>query len=510
MVCEGEIMSIKIEKEPFEKIKQGIDELAFAVKQTLGPAGKNILIDLGKKVVSTRDGVTVASKITFKDKLMNMGALLVREAAAKTNKQAGDGTTTATVLAQAIFARGLKELYESNKTPNSIKREIDEAVEKAVEQLKELATPIDNLGKLKSVATISANNDDVLGSLIAEAVYKVGEKGSVIVENGLKTELTFQDGMVIERGLSDTGPIFLTDYARLTAEYENPKILVVDDKLHSIEQLMPAFKLMGKDSPMVLCASQIEDTLLGLLAKNKQEGRLKIAVIKTPGFNDYSQIEDFAKSIGARVFNQDLHPLQDAQEADFGTCKKIIIGLEQTTVIEGAGDISERVEVLKTQIKNEESEVAQARMQDRLNRLLNSVATIKVSAESDTELTDKKLRIEDSVNAAKAAMSEGIVPGGGMALYSLIEKTSNETLKFALEAPFKAIVANTDVDYDKIISELKPGLGFNAKTRQIADLMLDGVIDPVKVTRTALQKAASVATMLLTTGSCIVHEVDKK
>lgn len=511
-------MPVIIEKKPFEKIKSGIDRLADTVALTLGPNGKNILIDLGKDKapLSTRDGVTVAKFINFKDKLENFGAQAVKQAAKDTNSIAGDGTTTATVLAQAIFNEGLKYILAGIE-PIKVKRSIDEAIEKIIEKLKSLSTPVANIS---NVATISANNDKFIGEIIGTAFEKVGKDGAILVEDTAapQTHLTFQEGMIIERGWNETSYYFITDLYKKTVEYDNPKIAVIDDKIYSHQQLKPLLDWVVKTkTPLILCIRDIEDTVLGFLVTNKlpnkTNGGLPIAVIKTPGFNSPEIIEDFSDRIGARCFNPDWNPISNFKPDDLGSAKRVIIREVDTTIVEGCGDITQRLATLHAQAESEQDNVRKARTLDRIARLTNSVAVIHLSADSEAELKDKKFRIEDALNATRHALSEGIVSGGGTALLSLrqdIDTIGMKIMNIALEAPFRKIVENTGENVEKVLAEVeRTGLGYNALTKHVENLIENGIIDPVVVTRTAIQKAASVAGMLLITGHAVVSEEEK-
>lgn len=512
MMTYGELKmkSVIINHEPFNELKAGVDAIANVVKATLGPRGKNVLIDKKNKVISTRDGVSVAKMISFKDNLKNMGALLIREAASKTNKEAGDGTTTATVIAQALFHEALKDIYSGNTTPLGLKEEIESSVATIVSLLKDNAKQIESYEDVYNIAVISANNDPVIGKLIADAVHKVGEKGTIIVETGAETGVSFQEGLTIDRGLSDCGPAFITNAAKICAEFDKPYICVIDDNIDSIEYLLPILEYV-KDKPIVLCVSKIEDTVLGVLAKNKLNNKLNVAVIKTPGHNNYEIIEDFALAVDATIINPDYHSIDEFSPDDLGLCDKAIINLEDSTFVNGAGNVDDRVAQIKDQIENMGDGVGKVRLQDRINKLINSIAVLKISADSDTELLDKKLRIEDAINASKAAMSEGIIEGGGTTLMRISERIDSRIVRAALKAPFRCIVENSGEIPEVILSEMEAtDRGYNAKTGKIENLFEAGVIDPVKVTRTALQKAASIAVILLTTGPCVVREDDNE
>jgi len=516
-------MFINIEKRPFEKIQAGVNKIADTVALTLGPNGKNILIDMGpeKPPMSTRDGVTVAHYINLKDRLENFGASLVKHAARNTNNEAGDGTTTATILAQAIFNEGLKYI-QAGYEPIKVKREIDLAVEKAVEKLKSIAKDVKN--NINDVAAISANNDREIGDIIGNAVTKVGKDGSILVEtsSNQKTFVSFQEGMLIERGWGETSLYFINNMNKRTVEFDNPKFLIVDDKIYTYEQLDPVMRWLAKErTPLIICVRDIEDSVLAWLVANKMGdperriGGLPISIIKTPGFNSPEIVLDFCDRVGGRLFNIDINPLNQFKPSDLGSAKRAIIRKHDTTILEGAGDITQKLDELHQQASHEEDTFQKNKIQDRINRLTNAVATIHVAAESETELKDKKLRIEDAINATRHAVAEGVVQGGGTALLKIRsngESLGSKILDKALEAPFRKIVENTGENVEKVLSTIEnaeEGIGYNASTKTVENLMAGGVIDPVKVTRTALQKAASVATMLLMSGHCVIEEKEK-
>lgn len=509
--------TVKVENTPIEKIRRGIDTLANTVRETLGPSGKNILIDMGvgHPPMSTRDGVTVAHYITLKDRLEDFGASLVKQAARNTNNEGGDGTTTATVLAQAIFSEGLKFL-SAGHSPIKVKRDIDSAVERAVERLKGISRDVS--GNIKDVATISANNDPALGEIISEAITRVGKTGSILVEASTKnkTYVSFQEGTIVERGWGEISHYLINNLAKRTIEYDNPEILITKDNINTFSQLENVLKYVAKNKrPLILVVRDINDSMLAWIVANKLKGGLPLAVIKTPGYNDNESIDDLSCRVGARHYNSDWSPLSDFKPEDLGHAEKIIIRQSDTTIIQGCGDISDRLADLNEQIKNEEDTIAKARLQDRLNRLTSAVATINVFANSETEMKDLKLRIEDAINATRHALEEGVVQGGGTALLRIRGEENtpgDKILNQALEMPFRYIVSNTGENPDKILAEVEKAggtTGYDANNKKMCDLIEAGIIDPVKVTRTALQKAASVATMLLITGSCIVDEGDE-
>jgi chaperonin GroEL len=510
---------IYIENSPFRKMFEGVQKLAKVVAETLGPNGKNILIDRGDRPpMSTRDGVTVAKSINLSDRLENFGASLVKEAAHNTNTEAGDGTTTSTVIAHAILKEGLKYVA-SGINPINIKRSIDETVDKVIAFIKDHAKQISTKEDIINVAKISTNNDEKLGTLIAEAAYKVGTHGTILVENSQSDEtyLKFQEGMVIERGVNDTSPLFVTDPVKRTAEYDNPKILVIDDKIHDIQQILAPVEYCFKNSlPLVIMVRDIEDTVLGALVANKLKKGLRVAVLRNIA-NVYEILEDYAIYLGAKIFNPDWKPLSSFSPDDFGSCKKIVIGMLETTIIEGCGNIYERLFSIKKMAEDEERETYKTRIMSRYNKLTNSVASIYVAGQSDTELVDAKLRVEDAIHACKSAMKEGIIAGGGVVLLHASNDLKEDTvgdkiLKVALQSPIRGIIENSGENPDKIIYEIERSkskcYGYNAYTKKMCQLFDAGIIDPCLVTRVALQKAASVAGMLLTTGSCVVRYED--
>lgn len=506
------------------KIKEGINKLSETVKKTLGPAGKNILIDRGNKPpLSTRDGVTVARSINFKDKLMNFGAQAVKEAASLTNNIAGDGTSTATVLSQSIYMEGLKYI-SSGFNPIVIRRAIESSVLKVVSMLDEMAHKIKDLKQIEHVATISANNDEKLGNIIAEAIDRVGEKGGVLVENSNthETHLTFQEGLVLERGLKDTSPYFLTDVGRRVAELDNCKIMIIDDRIHSAEQLLKPLEYIVKSNvPLLMCVREIEDSVLGFLVTNKIKRGLRIAVIRSPGsYNNLDLAEDLAEAVGAKIFNPDWCSLDSFQPDFLGGAGKVVVGMSETKIVGAAGNVQARVDKLTAQLDSVGKEKEKFFIQDRINKLTNSIATLHVAGESDTEIQDTKLRIEDSVNATKRAMEDGILPGGGKALLEVtrsLEKSDDlgdKILRAALIEPARAILRNTGENAEQILGKImehpRSEWGYNAATSEYGNLYDMGVIDPLTVVKTALLKSSSVASMLLTTGACVVKEEEKK
>lgn len=507
------LMTVQINSKPFEKMKAGVDKLADTVRSTLGPNGKNVLIDVGSVYpLSTRDGVTVAHYIKLEDKLEDFGASLVKQAARNTNEEAGDGTSTSTVLAQAIFTEGLKYI-SAGHSPIKVKRSIDDTVKKCIANLKDISRDVtDNIA---NVAKISANNDEKLGNIISEAIERVGKDGSVLVEGSTKNEnyVSFQEGLIVERGWGETSPLFITNKEKLTIEYDNPEIIIIDENIHDFKQIEKVMMHVAKNKrPLIFIMRDIEDTVLGFILANKLKGGLPVAVIKTPGFNNIELIDDLSCRSGTRHYNSDWNPISNFEPEHLGSAKKVIIGKSDTTIIQGCGDISDRLAELNEQVKAAEDEITKARTQDRINRLTSSVATIHLKANSETEMKDLKLRVEDAVNATRHALSEGIVQGGGTALLRIRptgDSIGDQILYKALEMPFRYIVSNAGDNADKILAEVEEGIGsfgYNAANKSKGCMFAMGIIDPVKVTRTALEKAVSVSSMLLMTGSCVTNE----
>lgn len=510
--------SINIESKPFDKLMTGLAKAAEPVMSTFGPFGKNVLIDKGSFMYSTRDGVSVARAISLKDRLENMGAMAVKEAASHTNGVAGDGTTVTTILVKKICEEGAK-FIAAGHNPMHIQRSIEESVEEIAKKLKDSSREVKTLKDITSVATISANNDKFLGELIAEAIHKVGEEGNVLVENSINgnTELKFQDGVVVDRGLSDTS-IHFADVGKRSATLEDAKVAIVDQPISLLENLIPLLNYCHKNKyPLLLVLREVEPTVLQVLLRNKLQNGMKIAVIATPGLGNYEIVEDFAAVVGATPYHRDYNPLDSNSfnPNHLGHVDKVVIGKHFSTFIGGIGDIEKRVTELNKAKDNEDEEGAKRKLQDRINKLTNSIAILSVAAETETELQDKKLRIEDAINAARAAVSEGIVPGGGIALYRasrhLGETIGNKILKVAMAEPVKQLARNAGENAELIAAKIEGEeyeVGFNANTKEIVNMYEAGVLDPVKVIKTALQKAASTAGVILTVGSCLVREED--
>jgi chaperonin GroEL len=511
-------------------ILRGINQLADAVKITLGPKGRNVVIDkkFGSPTI-TKDGVTVAKEIELKDSLENMGAQMVREVASKTSDVAGDGTTTATVLAQAIFREGVKTVA-AGANPMALKRGIDKAVERSTEEIRRLAKPVKG-DAIAQVGTVSANGDQTIGNIIAEAMNKVGKDGVITVEESktMETALEVVEGMQFDRGY--LSPYFVTDPERMEAVLENPLILINEKKISSMKDLLPLLEQVAKmGKPMLIIAEDVEGEALATLVVNKLRGTLNIAAVKAPGFGDRrkAMLEDIAILTGGKVISEDLGiKLENVKLEDLGRAKKITIDKDNTTIVEGAGkqsDIEGRVKTLRAQIDDTTSDYDREKLQERLAKLVGGVAVIKVGAATETEMKEKKARVEDAMHATRAAVEEGIVPGGGVALVRASrvlekydvnkdgegdpdEQIGVNIVRRALEEPLRQIVQNAGkegaVVVERVKSEKNDNVGFNAATEQFEDLVKAGVIDPAKVTRTALQNAASIAGLMLTTEAMV-------
>ena len=511
-------------------ILRGINQLADAVKITLGPKGRNVVIDkkFGSPTI-TKDGVTVAKEIELKDALENMGAQMVREVASKTSDVAGDGTTTATVLAQAIFREGVKTVA-AGANPMALKRGIDKAVERATEEIKRLSKPVKG-DAIAQVGTVSANGDANIGSIIAEAMNKVGKDGVITVEESrtMDTSLEVVEGMQFDRGY--LSPYFVTDPERMEAVLDNPLILINEKKVSSMKDLLPLLEQVAKmGKPMLIIAEDVEGEALATLVVNKLRGTLNIAAVKAPGFGDRrkAMLEDIAILTGGKVISEDLGiKLENVKIEDLGKAKKITIDKDNTTIVEGAGkqaDIEGRVKTLRAQIDETTSDYDREKLQERLAKLVGGVAVIKVGAATETEMKEKKARVEDAMHATRAAVEEGIVPGGGVTLVRAAkalekfqinkdgegdpdEQIGVNIVRRALEEPLRQIVQNAGkegaVVVERVRSEKNENVGFNAATEVFEDLVKAGVIDPAKVTRTALQNAASIAGLMLTTEAMV-------
>ncbi len=504
----------------------GINRLADAVKVTLGPKGRNVVIEkkFGSPTI-TKDGVTVAKEIELEDKLENTGAQMVREVASKTSDIAGDGTTTATVLAQAIFREGMKTVA-AGANPMALKRGIDKAVEKAVEEIQRLSKKVKDNEAIAQVGTISANGDATIGNLIAEAMDKVGQDGVITVEESrtLETALEVVEGMQFDRGY--LSPYFVTDPERMEATLEDAVILIHEKKISSMKDLLPLLEQVARGGkPLLIIAEDVEGEALATLVVNRLRGTLQVCAVKAPGFGDRrkAMLQDIATLTGGRAITEDLGiKLESIQLADLGRAKKVVVDKDNTTIVEGGGKSSEiegRVRQIRAQVEDTTSDYDREKLQERLAKLVGGVAVIKVGAATETELKEKKARVEDAMHATKAAVEEGIVPGGGVAfvraqkaLESLKLDNEDENIgvgivKRALEEPLRQIVANAGhegaVCVDKVRNNKSANYGFNAETEEYGDMLAMGVVDPTKVTRYALQNAASIAGLLLTTEALI-------
>jgi len=510
-----------------EGMQNGVNILANAVKVTLGPKGRNVMLEKtwGAPQV-TKDGVTVAEKIDLEDKLENMGAQMVKEVASKTNDIAGDGTTTATILAQSIFNEGVK-LLAAGQNPMSIKRGIDMAVDAVVEELNTMTKPVKKSSEIAQVGTISANNDDAIGAILAEAVEKVGDNGVITVEEsqGLTIELDVVEGMQWDNGW--LSPYFVTDHDKQETVYENPFILLSEGKISSIKPLVPILEAVAKaERPLMIIAETIENDALAGLTINAMRGSLKVCAVKAPGFGERRKdmVRDIAIMTGANVVSEDTAvTLESIKPGDFGTAKKVVVGKKNSLIVAGAGNkevIERRCDEIVNMAKNAESDYDREKLQERLAKLVGGVAVVKVGAPTEIEMKERKDRVEDALNATRAAVDEGVVPGGGTALVRAGKalanvKGSNDTeqagiaiIARAIEEPLKQIANNCGLEGSVIVEKvkgLKNNNGFNAATGEYVDLVKAGVIDPKKVTRIALQNAASVSSMLLTT-ECAVSE----
>ncbi|GAB4282074.1 MAG: chaperonin GroEL [Marinilabiliales bacterium] len=524
---------IKFDIEARELLKKGVDQLADAVKVTLGPKGRNVVIDkkFGAPQI-TKDGVTVAKEIELTQKFENMGAQMVKEVASKTNDDAGDGTTTATVLAQSIVNVGLKNVT-AGANPMDLKRGIDKAVEKVVESLKAQMQEVgDDNKKIEQVAAISANNDTTIGKLIAEAMSKVKKEGVITVEEakGTDTHVEVVEGMQFDRGY--ISPYFITDSEKMQAVLENPYILITDRKIASMKDLMPVLEPAAQEGrPLMIIAEDVEGEALATLVVNRLRGTIKVAAVKAPGFGDRrkAMLEDIAILTGGTVISEERGlKLENASLEDCGTCEKITIDKENTTIVNGNGDkdaLAARVNQIKAEIENTTSDYDKEKLQERLAKLAGGVAVLYVGAATEVEMKEKKDRVEDALSATRAAVEEGIIPGGGVAYIRAIESLENLTgenedettgihiIKRALEEPLRRIVENAGLDGSVIVQKVKEGkgdFGFNARTEKFENLFEAGVIDPTKVARIALENAASIAGMLLTTECVVVEEEEKE
>lgn len=514
-------------------LKRGVEQLAKAVSVTLGPKGRNVVID--KKFGSphvTKDGVTVAKEVQLQDPIENMGAGLIREAASKTSEQAGDGTTTATVLAHSMVVSGLKNVA-AGANPIDLKRGMDKAVEVVVNTLVSISTPVDDdQNKIEQVASISANNDDVIGKLIADVMQRVGKEGVITVEEakGTQTEVKVVEGMQFDRGY--LSPYFVTNSDKMIAELENPFILITDRKISSMKDLVPALELaLGAGKPLLIIADDIDGEALAALVVNKLRGSLKVVAVKAPGFGDRRKqiLEDIAILTDAQVISEDRgFKLDSVTQTDFGRCEKISVDKDSTTIVGGLGethDIQVRINQIKSQIAEVTSDYDREKLQERLAKLSGGVGVIYIGAATEVEMKEIKDRVDDALHATRAAVEEGIVPGGGVAYIRAIsaleglqmqnqdQMTGVQIIRRSLEEPLRQIVLNSGGEPSVVINSIKSGQGdwgYNARTEVYENLIAAGVIDPTKVSRVALQNAASAASMILTTECALVDIKEEK
>ncbi len=515
-----------------EKLKSGIDQMANAVKVTLGPKGRNVVIQksFGAPQV-TKDGVTVAKEIELEDPIANLGAQLLKEAASKTNDLAGDGTTTATVLAQSMVTAGMKYVA-AGANPMDLKRGIDKGVATVIADLKKQSEEIGNdFGKIKQVGSISANNDELIGELIANAMKKVGINGVITVEEAKGTETTVDvvEGMQFDRGY--LSPYFVTNAENMTAEYENPLILIYDKKISNMQEMLPILeKVVQTGKPLLIIAEDVDSQALGVLVVNRLRGGLKVVAVKAPGFGDRrkAMLEDIAILTNGTVISDEKgYKLENTELDHLGTCEKITVDKDNTTIVKGKGAkkmIEARINQIKQQIESTTSDYDKEKLQERLAKLAGGVAVLNIGAATEVEMKEKKDRVDDALHATRAAVEEGIVTGGGVALVRAIAslaktKTINEDemigieiVKKSLESPIRVIAENAGVEGSVVfmnVSAKKGSYGFNARTGEYEDLKKAGVIDPTKVTRIALEKAASIAGMILMT-ECVINEKPKE
>ena len=518
---------VTFSEEARQKIKRGVDILAKTVGVTLGPKGRNVVIDrkFGAPII-TKDGVTVAKEIELKDPYENMGAQMVREVSEKTNDEAGDGTTTATVLAQCIVSEGLKNVT-AGANPTALKRGIDKAVKAVVESIKTLSKKVSGKDDWKAVATISANGDTSIGQLLADALEKVGKDGVITVEEakGFKTEVDLVEGMQFDRGY--LSPYFVTDADRMEAVLKDPYILICEKKISSIKEMIPVLEAVAQSGrPLLIISEEVEGEALATLVVNKIRGTLQVCTIKAPGFGDRrkAQLEDLAVLTKGNFISEDLGiKLENVKVEDLGRAERIVVDKDNTTIIGGAGskkDIAARCEHIKGQIAKTDSDYDKEKLQERLAKLSSGVAVIKVGAATEIEMKEKKARMDDALHATRAAIAEGIVAGGGVALLRSIaalksvvatgdEATGVDIVRRALEAPARKIAENAGFDGSVVVKKILEGkgsFGFNAATGVHEDLIASGVIDPAKVVRTAIENAASVAGLILTTECAIIEK----
>ncbi len=523
---------VKFQDEARQRLVRGANILADAVRVTLGPRGRNVILDkaFGAPTV-TKDGVSVAKEIELKDRFENMGAQMVREVASKTSDVAGDGTTTATVLAQAMLKEGLKAVA-AGMNPMDLKRGIDKAVVAALEGLKAISKPTLDNKAIAQVGTISANADAVIGNLIADAMNKVGKEGVITVEEGkgLENELAVVEGMQFDRGY--ISPYFINNKDTMNCELEDVKILLHDKKISNIRELLPILEAVAKSGkPLLIIAEEVEGEALATLVVNNIRGILKVAVVKAPGFGDRrkAMLQDMAVLTGGQVISEEVGlNLEKATLEDLGSAKRVIIGKEDTTIVDGAGakaDIEGRIEQIRAEIEKTTSSYDKEKLQERLAKLAGGVAVIKVGAATEVEMKEKKARVEDALHATRAAVEEGVVPGGGVALIRALEKLGDlkgdnhdqdigiAIARRAMEEPLRQIVANAGAEPSVVLRKVVEGqdnFGFNAATEEFGDMIEMGILDPTKVVRAALQNAASIAGLMITTEAMVAEAPKEK
>ena len=522
---------IKYSAQAREKMMRGVDTLANAVKVTLGPKGRNVLLEKSwGSPTTTKDGVTVAKEIELEDKFENMGAQMVKEVASKTSDVAGDGTTTATILAQAIYREGSK-LVAAGANPMSLKRGIEKAVEKTVEELKKISKPTKDKTEIAQVGTVSANNDRTIGEIIAEAMEKVGKEGVITVEEAKSMETTLEivEGMQFDRGY--LSPYFVTDPEKMETHLEEPYILLHEKKISNMKDLVPLLEQIAKSGkPLLIISEDVEGEALATLVVNKIRGTLHCAAVKAPGFGDRrkAMLGDIAVMTGGQVISEDLGlKLENVTLNDLGTAKKITVDKDNTTIVDGGGSRSAlegRVKQIRAQIEETTSDYDREKLQERLAKLIGGVAVINVGAATEAEMKEKKARVEDALNATRAAVEEGIVPGGGVAMVRAVqaleklklegeEQLGVNLIKRAMEEPVRQIANNAGFEGSVVVQKVMNGkgnFGFNAESGEYEDLVKAGIIDPTKVTRFALQNAASVAGLLMTTEAMVAEKPEEK
>jgi chaperonin GroEL len=519
------------DEEARRKILKGVDTLSMAVKVTLGPKGRNVVLDkkFGAPTI-TKDGVTVAKEIELEDHFENMGAQMVKEVASKTSDVAGDGTTTATVLAQAIFREGIKNVT-AGANPMALKRGVEKAVDAVVDELKKISKPTKGKKEISQVASISANNDKTIGELIADAMEKVGKDGVITVEEAKSMDTTLEvvEGMQFDRGY--LSPYFVTDPERMEATLENLLILIHEKKISNLKDLLPILEQIAKmGRPLLVIAEEVEGEALATLVVNKLRGTLSTAAVKAPGFGDRRKdmLKDIAVLTGGEVISEELGiKLENIRLDDLGKAKKVVIDKENTTIIEGAGsqkEIEGRIKQIRTQIEETTSDYDREKLQERLAKLAGGVAVIKVGAATEIAMKEKKARVEDALNATRAAVEEGIVPGGGVAFLRAAkaidklkldgdEKVGADIVRRALEEPIRQIAENAGAEGSIVVQKVRENngaYGFNAETEAYEDLMNAGIIDPTKVTRIALQNASSIASLMITTEALVTELPEKE